>query len=372
MQKMATKVFSKPKLLSEFLGICRKNKYFAATVENNLIRDVKFLDHSPNLQANIERQWLFKSEEIENSLKTYNNDEFSEYGENLSLLEKHSVVRKRDRLARSIPFGLIEIENHDKPMIVGGGSTEDKTIGIQLENSPKLLTCWYLVNDKQSQEYFYRIQRLRKIWWMKYAANPGRFVISEVKQDDEKDTKSVSIKATYPFGTIDIESIEVKPLDLSESSTEPKTKTSAPTKVIKTTTVSEVAVIETVLDSIDAGDFGEMCLHRKIAPYQCTVYSISTDPSISNELKDLSKYVSLLLEQSHISILNSDGCQLSDKSALEQKCNEMDAIGVPYGIILDEDSLKTGFMKLRNRDTTLAETIHISYLKDYLPQIFQA
>lgn len=34
-------------------------------------------------------------------------------------------------------------------------------------------------------------------------------------------------------------------------------------------------IIETVLDSIDAGDFGEMCLHRKIAPYQCIVYSIS-------------------------------------------------------------------------------------------------
>lgn len=31
---------------------------------------------------------------------------------------------------------------------------------------------------------------------------------------------------------------------------------------------------ETVLDSIDAGDFGEMCLHRKLAPYQCTVFSI--------------------------------------------------------------------------------------------------
>lgn len=80
----------------------------------------------------------------------------------------------------------------------------------------------------------------------------------------------------------------------------------------------------------------------------------------------------MLLERSNISILNSDGCQLSDETALEQKCNEMDAIGVPYGIILDEDSLKTGFMKLRNRDTTLAETIHISYLKDYLPQIFQS
>lgn len=76
-----------------------------------------------------------------------------------------------------------------------------------------------------------------------YAANPGRFLISEVRQNDENDTKSVSIKATYPFGTVDIESIEVKPLNASESSTEPKTKTSAPTKVIKTTTVSEVAAI---------------------------------------------------------------------------------------------------------------------------------
>lgn len=80
----------------------------------------------------------------------------------------------------------------------------------------------------------------------------------------------------------------------------------------------------------------------------------------------------MLLERSNISILNSDGCQLSDSSSLNQKYLEMDAIGVPYGIILDENSLETGFMKLRNRDTTLAETIHISYLKDYLPQIFQS
>lgn len=164
---MANKLFTKPKLLGEFLEICMKNKYFAATVENNLIRNVKFLNHLPNLQANIERQWLFKSKDIENSLKTYNNDEFSEYGENLSLLEKHAVVRKRDRLARSIPFGLIEIENIHKPITFGGATSEDTVFGIQLENSPKLLTCWYLVNDKQSQEYFYRIQRLRKIWWMK-------------------------------------------------------------------------------------------------------------------------------------------------------------------------------------------------------------
>lgn len=76
-----------------------------------------------------------------------------------------------------------------------------------------------------------------------YAANPGRFVISEVKQDTENDKKSVSIKANYPFGAVDIETVEVQPLDLSDTPTEIKSKSSAPTKAIKTSVVSEVAVI---------------------------------------------------------------------------------------------------------------------------------
>lgn len=86
-------------------------------------------------------------------------------------------------------------------------------------------------------------RKLISCFFVQYAANPGRFLISEVKHDDKNDIKSVSIKAKYPFGTVDIENIEVKPLNSIETSTEPKSKTSAPTKVIKTTTVSEVAVI---------------------------------------------------------------------------------------------------------------------------------
>lgn len=80
----------------------------------------------------------------------------------------------------------------------------------------------------------------------------------------------------------------------------------------------------------------------------------------------------MLLQRSDISILTTEDCHFSEKSALEHKFNEMDAIGVPYEIVVDSESLKTGFMKLRNRDTTLSETIHISYLSDYLPKIFQS
>lgn len=163
---MQAKLCAKPKLLSEFLEICTKNKYFSVTLDKNILKNVKFLDHSSNVQANIERQWLFKSKDIENSLKTFSNTDFIEYGENLSLMEKHAIIRKRDRLSRSIPFGLIDIENHSKATQFGGSGSDD-SIGISLNNGARHLTCWYFVNDKQSQEYFYRIQRLRKIWWMK-------------------------------------------------------------------------------------------------------------------------------------------------------------------------------------------------------------
>lgn len=84
------------------------------------------------------------------------------------------------------------------------------------------------------------------------------------------------------------------------------------------------------------------------------------------------KYVSVLLQKSQITVLSTDNIQFFENLSLQQKYNEMNAIGVPYEIVLDSDDLRIGFMKLRNRDRTLSETIHISYLNDYLPQIFQS
>lgn len=163
-----SKLFKKPKLLSEFIDVCKRNEYFEATLgANNLVKDVQFLKHAPPLQKNIERQWLFKSKDIENSLKTYRCEDFAEYGSNLPLTEKYSIIRKRDRQAKTIPFGLIEILEQNQPISINGNGSDENGVNIELENGGKLLTCSYLLPDKQSQEYFYRIQRLRKIWWMK-------------------------------------------------------------------------------------------------------------------------------------------------------------------------------------------------------------
>lgn len=71
-----------------------------------------------------------------------------------------------------------------------------------------------------------------------------------MKQDDENDIKFASIKANYPFGSINVENIEIKPLKLIESIPESKNKSTTPTKVIQTTTVSEIAAIGMIFTEV--------------------------------------------------------------------------------------------------------------------------
>lgn len=97
-----------------------------------------------------------------------------------------------------------------------------------------------------------------------------------------------------------------------------------------------------------------------------------SDESIQGDLNDLAKYIQMLLNRSKITTFHLVDHSFDDQSALDSKFNETDAIGIPYGLILDEISLQNGFMKLRNRDTTLSETIHISQLNHYVPKIFQS
>lgn len=126
------------------------------------------------------------------------------------------------------------------------------------------------------------------------------------------------------------------------------------------------------MDAVDTGATSEINFHRKIAPYQCSIFATFSDQSNQVELQDLAKYVTSLLRRSNISTLNAPKCFVTSEEALNISFQEMDSIGVPYGIVLDESSLKNGLIKLRNRDTTISETIHLSDVPDYLLKIFNS
>lgn len=88
--------------------------------------------------------------------------------------------------------------------------------------------------------------------------------------------------------------------------------------------------------------------------------------------QDLTKYIRLILQQAGIStVMENDLHFVKDVAALDGQFNNADGIGIPYVLIVDNESLETGFLKLRNRDTTISEKIHLSDLPQYLMDIFQ-
>lgn len=269
-------MITKPKLLSDFIATCSKMRLFEATaVTQKSIENLKFLPYTKLLQENIERAAIHTGKNNENSLKMFGDEDFGVADMQLPLAEKYLIIRKRFRSIKNTPFKLVEMHSVAiPPPWKSMGSVDEHEISIQLPAHSKSISFSCFVQEKQAQEYFYRIQRQRKIWWMQYAANPGRFYISEVQSNNcsesNQNAQSVSLMATYPFGHFAIEHIELLPFESMHL--EETRKHIIPNRIIRSSTFLEVAAIETVLDSIEAGDFGEMCIHRKIAPFQCFVY----------------------------------------------------------------------------------------------------
>lgn len=362
---MYHKLLNKPKLLSEFVSICSKTNYFEATALKSHLENIQFKSFAKILQQNIEREALLKSSDADNTLKTFSETDFEGDERGCSVPDKYSTIRKRHRWTKSTPFGIIDLRKPSSESAWSSAASNEEDISLVLPASSTKISAFYFVTEQQSFEHFYRIQQQRKIWWMKYAANPGRFRITELKKNET--TQSVSLMAKYPFGNLAIEHVDL----VSTSDEFPESKIPLPPRIIRTRSFLEVATIETVLDAIDDGDYGEMCLHRKIAPHQCAVFCLSDDGSCSKDLNDLAKYLSMMLKKHGITIFHADERIVPSQPLLNDKFTEMDAIGVPYELILEPSTLENGMMKLRNRDTTISETIHISCLPHYLLKIFQ-
>lgn len=104
-------------------------------------------------------------------------------------------------------------------------------------------------------------------------------------------------------------------------------------------------------------------------------------------LFNLEKYQDLFDLRSHLMcVLKRAGLRVYDPGQLPElvtiyrdrdghvdSLTMADGLGIPYDILIDEkESLTTGFLKLRSRETTLSEIIHITDIPDYLLQIFRS
>ncbi|TMW53345.1 hypothetical protein DOY81_001549 [Sarcophaga bullata] len=231
-------------------------------------------------------------------------------------------------------------------------------------NETPILIAEYFVDMNDGLEKFYNIQRERKIWWMRYSANPSRFFVEPydlcnegINDNLSLKSKSITIKAQYAFGLAEMETITLAPLN--ESTFFENAKFSVIRSVINLNL--------TTTDGKDHNRDKALMLNRKLAPYQVLLSHLAEKNEFSNKLI-------LHIEK----VIRNAGLRLYDVTVYKESFRELDedltyydSLGIPYIVTVDKQSIKTGLIKLRSRETTLYETIHISDIPNYLLKIFQ-
>lgn len=95
-------------------------------------------------------------------------------------------------------------------------------------------------------------------------------------------------------------------------------------------------------------------LHPALAPYKCVVLPLikKTHGEKANEIFDM---------------LSSDFAVTYDEAGnIGKRYRRSDAIGTPFAITVDDNTINNGTVTVRNRDTMLQETVNVNDLKEYI------
>lgn len=199
------------KNLQQIIEICQNAGFITGKVQNNWVKNVQFLPFGSLLSQNLLNEW----HNVDRNVNVYFQRDASRRPgttDSLAYYRHREFHTKIDAIKKyfqfEIPFGLAE-------NLVINGSDEtvaENDVGFDIKETT-LLSCSYFIDANESNEMFYKIQRQRKIWWMKFAANPGRFFMSDLKTDsvNEQAMQTVSVISKFPFGNIELEKLELIP-----------------------------------------------------------------------------------------------------------------------------------------------------------------
>ncbi|XP_017493615.1 PREDICTED: uncharacterized protein LOC108381716 [Rhagoletis zephyria] len=238
-----------------------------------------------------------------------------------------------------------------------------------------------LVHHAQGFSKFFNSQRECKIWWMRVSSDPSKYFLEPYHFEDIPNTtlptgtQSVTIKTKLPYFTFDVESITLVPLagaGLNQTAfqllSNNKGDQNMPA-VIRSVIDLNAATGAILFDSADNDRDNTLLLDRKLAPVQCAVACYHEGKNI-DDLEDLCLHLHFVLERSGLRMLSENTVFTDSFQELDVGLQKTDCLGIPYTLIINESTLKTGLLKLRSRDTTLEESIHITDIPAYLLHIF--
>lgn len=251
------------------------------------------------------------------------------------------------------------------------------------------LVSFNFCRSQLSVQKFDQLVTSRLMWWRKFAENPSSFLESESKEEENV----INILYEFPWGQDSVEVIRnharqflesSSPAVLELMSSNQNSKNSVENShslpsVIECNMFLEGGMLAYLIDAYtekrtfsldsDSENKGKIArtvlqLHPAFAPYNV---SIAVTEGMNPTLQRVIKHVSKEIHQSNILSLDVS----SNSDSLENQFIRNDELGIPFSVVIDEDTIDMASIGVRHRDSTLKEKIHITEIKDFIQRQIQ-
>lgn len=255
------------KTFIELLQTCRQSSFVDFRLDGATVRDLSLTSVGQLLRNNLRtaRNLLGSGSSNSNPIPMYSGSS------NRSVLESLGMVQRANgNKVTKHPIGLLVEEARTNQLVSLGDG-----FALQLPETLELHTT-YLLPPAMGSQFLYQLQRQRKIWWMRWSVDPGRYFISDMRRDeaDQGRTTAVSICARFLDRSEHAQMVELERLELSEGERVGERQAA----IVRVGHNLDRAVLAILMDALECAA-SERCvkIHRKIAPYKCGIVCAGED-----------------------------------------------------------------------------------------------
>uniref|UniRef100_A0AAQ4QQY5 Polymerase (DNA directed), gamma 2, accessory subunit n=1 Tax=Gasterosteus aculeatus aculeatus TaxID=481459 RepID=A0AAQ4QQY5_GASAC len=269
-------------------------------------------------------------------------------------------VPSLDLVNRKLPFGLAEFGPCFRP-----SDAEVTQTSLAWFCSPRTSSQWL---DHWAQ------QRLK--WWRKFALSPSDFSSIDVPAEEleEATSRGVRIVYSFPWGREPLETL------WSRGHTELlQTHKGVHSKLQCRDGRKSVPHVVSVTGNMDRGVMAFLCnslqqlkkedgmqklLRRKVLKLHPVLAPVKV-------ALDIGRGANMELRQVRSTSERIISCCGLTRVSVSMRCR-YDEMGVLFAVVVSENTLESGLLQVRSRDTTIRETKHISEIKNFLSRYISA
>ncbi|KAG9468096.1 DNA polymerase subunit gamma-2 [Eleutherodactylus coqui] len=236
--------------------------------------------------------------------------------------------------------------------------------------------CWFSSAKTTTVWHDYWL-RHRLLWWRRFAHIPSGFSSSE--HQDTEGAKTFVINYDFPWGKEPVETLCMMD-DSVLAQVHPGADTKLHGREGRKSVVPHLVWLNCDLDRgllvylSDALSLrgkeprrAVLKIHPSLAPMKVAV-DLGKGPAVDLRLV----CQGLLSEMRGSGISVWPGYLDTVQTPMEQLFTKYDEMGIMFTVLVSDVTLESGLLQLRNRDTTIKETLHISKLRSFLTQYISA